>query len=83
MAYATVAVTMEKTTVYLPSHLHRALREAARREKRPQAELLRNALEGYLGRRENPLPISVGLGEDEGLSGAGSEGWLEAEWRGL
>lgn len=71
---------MEKTTVYLPSDLHRALKEAARAEKRPQAEVLRRALEEYLERRERPLPLSVGAGEDEGLSGADSEDWLEAEW---
>jgi hypothetical protein len=71
---------MQKTTVYLSSGLHRALKEAARAEKKPQAEVLRKALEEYLERAENPLPLSLGLGEDEELSGAGSEAWLEAEW---
>jgi len=42
--------------------------------------LLRRALEEYLERRERPLPLSVGVGEDEGLSGVDSEAWLEAGW---
>ncbi len=73
---------MEKTTIYLPPELHRALKEAARREKRPQAEVLRRALEEYLGREERPRLRSVGIGEDTELSGVDSEDWLRAEWRG-
>ena len=71
---------MQKTTVYLPPHLHQALREAARAEKRPQAQVLRSALEDYLVRRERPRLRSVGIGEDRDLSGADSEDWLRAEW---
>lgn len=80
MAYGTMFVVMEKTTIYLPADLRRALKEAARAEKRPQAEVLRKALMEYLERRGRPRPLSVGLGEDEGLSGAESEAWLEARW---
>ena len=48
---------------------------AALCEKRPcreetQAEVLRKALEEYLDRMEDTLPHSLGLGEDEGMSGA-------------
>lgn len=71
---------MEKTTIYLPSELHRALKDAARAEKKPQAEVLRRALEEYLGRQERRLPLSVGLGEDRGLSGEDSEDWLHDQW---
>lgn len=71
---------MEKTTVYLPIRLQRALKEAARSEKKPQAEVLRRALAEYLERRERPRSRSVGIGEDEELSGAESEDWLRAEW---
>ncbi len=71
---------MEKTTIYLPPELHRALKDAARVEKRPQADVLRRALEEYLGRRERRLPLSVGLGENEELSGADSEDWLFEQW---
>lgn len=80
MAYGTITIMMEKTTVYLPAHLHRALKVAARAEKKPQAEVLRRALEEYLGRKERPRLRSVGIGEDRELSGANSEDWLFAEW---
>lgn len=71
---------MEKTTIYLPENLHRALKEAARAEKKAQAEVIRKALEEYLDRRERPRLRSVGIGEDRELSGADSEDWLNAEW---
>jgi hypothetical protein len=71
---------MEKTTIYLTPELHRALKEAARLEKKPQADVLRRALEEYLGRKERPPLRSVGVGEDRELSGADSEDWLRAEW---
>ena len=71
---------MEKTTVYLPGELRRALKEAARSEKKPQAVIIRRALEEYLGRRERPRLVSVGIGEDRELSGSESEDWLRAEW---
>jgi predicted transcriptional regulator len=71
---------MEKTTIYLTPELHRALKEAARQEKRPQADVLRRALEEYLERMERPQLRSVGVGEDTELSGADSEDWLRAEW---
>jgi predicted transcriptional regulator len=80
MVYGGILVAMEKTTVYLPSHLRRALREAARAEKKAQAVVIRRALEVYLECRERPRLRSVGIGEDKELSGAESEDWLRAEW---
>lgn len=71
---------MVKITVDLPPRPHQDLKEAARVEKKPQADVLRRAPEEYLGRRERPLPLSVGIGEDEELSGADSEDWLRAVW---
>jgi len=80
MVYGGILVAMEKTTVYLPSNLQRALKDAARSEKKPQAEVLRRALEEYLERKESPRLRSVGIGEDKELSGAESEDWLRARW---
>lgn len=80
MVYGTIDAIMEKTTIYLPGDLHRALKEAARSEKKAQAEVLRQALEEYLERRERPRLRSVGIGEDRELSGADSEDWLHARW---
>ncbi len=71
---------MEKTTVYLPPEMRRALKDAARMEKKPQADVLRRALEEYLGRQERPQPRSIGIGEDKELSGADSEDWLFDQW---
>jgi len=71
---------MVKITLHLPPQLHRALWEAERTEKRPQAEVLGRAPEEHLGQRERPLPHSVGVGEDRDLSGADSEDRLRAGW---
>jgi predicted DNA-binding protein len=70
----------EKTTLYLPQELHRALKEAAKREGKPQAALIRSALEEYLGRRKRPSLRSLGMGEDDQLSARNSEEWLAGEW---
>jgi predicted DNA-binding protein len=72
----------EKTTLYLPHELHRALKEAAKREGRPQAALIRSALEEYLGKIERPSLRSLGMGEDDRLSARNSEDWLAGEWAG-
>jgi Ribbon-helix-helix protein, copG family len=80
MVYGDKIVLMEKTTLYLPRELRRALKEAARSEKKAQAVVIRRALEEYLERRERPRLRSVGIGEDRELSGVESEDWLRAEW---
>jgi len=71
---------MEKTTLYLPTELRRALKETARREGKSQAELIREALSAYLARRKKPRLRSLGVGEDPELSGRASEKWLEEAW---
>lgn len=72
---------MEKTTIYIPAELRRALKEASRREKRPQAELIRKAVEEYLSKSRRPVPRSIGMGEDVGLDAKDSEDWLHERWR--
>ena len=71
---------MEKTTLYLPDDLHRALKEHARRSGRPQAVLMREALQAYLEGATWPHPSSIGVGEDDGVSARESEAWLAREW---
>ena len=71
---------MEKTTLYLPNDLQRALRDEARRTGRPQAELVRDALRSYLAGRARPKLKSLGLGEDGELAARDSEAWLERGW---
>lgn len=79
MAYGTI-ILMEKTTVYIPEGVQRDLRQMARREGRPQAALVRQALEEYLEKAGRPSLRSVGAGEDRELSARDTEAWLEAEW---
>lgn len=71
---------MNKTTLYLPDHLQRALRSAARRTGRRQADLVREALEVYLRQQAAPWPRSIGAGEDAELAAVDSEDWLRAQW---
>lgn len=71
---------MIKTTLYLPDDLQSQLKAASRRTGRPQAELVRVALEQYLGQIEAPMPRSIGSGADGALSGKDSEDWLRRHW---
>lgn len=71
---------VERTTIFLPEELQRALREAARREGRPQSALVRDALSAYLERQPRPSLRSLGLGEDEELAARDSEAWLDDAW---
>jgi len=71
---------MEKTTLYLEPELHRQLQEAARRQKRSQAQLIREAVAAYLVAQPRPWPRSIGMGEDGKLAGSEVKGWLRANW---
>lgn len=55
--------TLAKTTLYLPEAEYRALKALARREGRPAAELVREAVVEYAKRRARVrLPKSLGTG---------------------
>lgn len=71
---------MQKTTLYLPDETQRRLRELAKRSGRAQADLIRQALDRYLGTEAQALPTSVGSGEDATLSGRDSGDWLRSNW---
>jgi predicted transcriptional regulator len=71
---------MEKTTLYLPSDLQRSLRDLSRRSGRPQAALIREALESYVGSQARPWPRSIGSAADGTVAGRDSEAWLADEW---
>jgi plasmid stability protein len=79
MAYG---ASVEKTTLYLPAQLQMALRDAAKRQRRSVAALVREALETYLRGQDRPALTSVGAGEDDELSGAESETYLRSRWTG-
>jgi len=73
-------VVVDKTTLYLPEELQRELREAARREGRPQAELVREALRAYLRDRPRPQPRSIGMLEDPTLRAEDAKRWVRERW---
>lgn len=72
---------MEKTTLYLPAELSLALKESARRSGRPQAQLIREALDAYLAQQPQPRPRSLAMGKDAKLAAKDSEAWLEQNWQ--
>lgn len=47
---------MVKTTLYLPEDLKQRLEQAARQDRRSEAELIREAISESLSRREPPRP---------------------------
>jgi predicted transcriptional regulator len=67
---------VDKTTLYLPPELRRALADHARRVQRPQSEIIREAIATYVGAAPRPKMTFVGAGEDGQLSGASSESYL-------
>lgn len=71
---------MEKTTLYLPPDLQRALREEGRRSGVSQARVIREALGAYLAKRPRPLPRSIGLGRDGEVTGRRSGAWIRGRW---
>lgn len=71
---------MTKTTVYLTDDLASALARAAQRVGRPQAELIREALQSYLSALPQPKVLSIGLGSDAEVSAEHSEDWIRSRW---
>lgn len=76
---------MEKTTLYLPRELQRALREIARREGRSQAEIAREALERYVAGAGRPRPRSLGAYEQDPARGEPipareAKRWVHEQW---
>jgi predicted transcriptional regulator len=71
---------MVKTTLYLPEDLQRELAEAARRLKRPQAELVRDALREFLAANRRPWPRSIGIAEDGTLDAREAKAWVREQW---
>lgn len=68
--------------MYLPEELLAELQLRARQEKRPVAELVREASAAYLAehRPTQPRWIGVGEGPDDGLSGSKLKAKLREDW---
>jgi hypothetical protein len=73
-------MSMDKTTLYLPFELRHALKDAARRSGRAQAELVREALQLYLGNQVRPWPKSIGAASDGRVDARDSEDWIREHW---
>jgi len=72
---------MDKTTLYLTPELRRRLRDASRRTGRAQADVIRAALDAYLGEHQASRPQSIGTGDDAELEAGDTERWLRERWR--
>ena len=72
---------MEKTTIYLPDEMQHLLTVLAKRQKRPQASIIREAIAAYLETQGRTKLRSIGSGADAEVTGAGSEDWLRKQWR--
>lgn len=70
---------MEKTTLYLTADLQRALKDAARRSGRPQAELVRDALTEYLAKQPKPRPRSIGMANSGEIPATEVKAWIRAQ----
>jgi predicted DNA-binding protein len=71
---------VEKTTLYLPGDLQAALRVLAQRTGRPQAALIREALERYVAGQERPRFASRGAAQDGTLTGEDAKAWVHERW---
>jgi predicted transcriptional regulator len=73
---------MDKTTIYLPPELHASLKEISRRTGRPQAALIREAVEAYVveSQQDRPWPQSIGLVSVDTTPAIELEEWLEENW---
>jgi predicted transcriptional regulator len=73
---------MKRTSVFLTEDLERLLREAARRTHRPQAEVIRDALELYFQAQPRSWPRSVGMGENSDLTVTSEnvKDWVRETW---
>jgi Ribbon-helix-helix protein, copG family len=75
---------MEKTTIYLPDELQGQLRYEAKRQKRPQAELIREAVATYLAAQPKRLPSFVGSFKGppiaDGVDSSNIKQWVRENW---
>lgn len=84
--YMTYASHMKRTTIFLPDHLRIRLEVAAKRQGRPQAELVREALTEYLEKDEPPWPSFIGAFTtkpefaDDGYDSSNIKDWLRSEY---
>lgn len=74
---------MEKSTYYFPTALQHRLRQAAKREDRSQAAIVRDAVERYLVDDPDLLEGLIGAfdGPGDGADGTAIKDDLRARWK--
>lgn len=75
---------MEKTTIYLPDELQGQLRYEAKRQKKSQASLIREAVATYLASQTRQLPSFVGSYKGpplaDGVDSSNIKQWVRENW---
>lgn len=85
MPYMVYGCHMEKkTTIYLTEELQGQLRYEAKRQKRPQADLIREAVATYLAARPKQLPSFIGSYKGPpiapGVDSTNVKQWIRENW---
>jgi predicted transcriptional regulator len=73
---------MRKTTIYVPDELKIEIEAVSKREHRPEAEIIREAVTQYLeNRRSDRWPRSFGMVADGSFDPAEDERYLAEHWK--
>ncbi|MEZ4507911.1 MAG: ribbon-helix-helix protein, CopG family [Thermomicrobiales bacterium] len=73
---------MRKTTIYFPDTLKLEIEAVARMERRPEAEIIREAVSAYLEeRRKRRWPRSIGFASDKELDPLDIDAYLADNWK--
>jgi metal-responsive CopG/Arc/MetJ family transcriptional regulator len=74
---------MRKTTVYFSDELLADLEAMSRRKHRPKADLIREAVAGYVAEDQPEWPKSFGMikDDDDSLRSDNVDEWLRENWR--
>ncbi len=74
---------MKRTTIFLTDDLEHLLQETARRTRRPQAEIVRDALTQYLQAQPRPWPRSIGMADNanRSVTSENVKDWVREGWR--
>lgn len=72
---------MIKTTLHIPEVEMAALEAIARREDRPKAAVIREAIARYVAEVSPPKPEAVGIFEDHEVDSTNIDDWLRENWR--
>ena len=72
---------MHKTTIYLSDEQVTEIKLASRTKGRSEAEIIREAIDDYFGRKRGEMPSVFGKAAGRLFTAAESEDWLLENWR--